>query len=105
MSKKLSTEEIFKSLNAIRNYRIKNLGYQKKRVVVLKNGKLIFNGVISVIAGEYNLYFRVDIIWEDAKFDYKKNGLYGYYSSTYHVVTYDDDTLNIYSDDIVISIT
>ena len=49
----------------------------KKRVVVAKNGNTIFNDVISVIAEDYNIYFRVDIIWEDAEFDYKKNGLYG----------------------------
>lgn len=46
----------------------------------------------------------MDIIWEDADFDYKESGLNGYYSSTYHVVRYDNNILNIYIDDVVISI-
>lgn len=104
MSKKLSTEESLKSLRAINDYKINNPGTVKKRVVVAKNGNTIFNDVISVIAGDYNIYFRVDIIWEDAEFDYKGNGLYGYYSSTYNVITYDNSVLTIYSDDIVINI-
>lgn len=104
MSKKLSVEKSLKSLRAINNYRIDNPGNEKKRVVVVKSGKTIFNDVVSVIAGDYNIYFKVDIIWEDAKFNYKENGLYGYYSSTYNVATYDNSVLNIYSDDIVISI-
>lgn len=104
MSKKLSVEESRKSLIAISDYRIDNPGTNKKRVVVIKNGQTIFNDVISVIAGDYNIYFKVDIIWEDADFDYKENGLYGYYSSTYNVVTYGNNVLNIYSEDILISI-
>lgn len=104
MSKRLPDEDSFKSLNAIKNYRIDNPGKEKKRVVVVKNGKTLFNDVVSVIAGDYNIYFQVDIIWEDAEFNYKENGLYGYYSSTYNVVTYDNNVLNIYSDDIIISI-
>ena len=104
MSKKLSTEESLKSLRAINDYRINNPGTVKKRVVVVKNGNTIFNDVISVIAGDYNIYFKVDIIWEEAEFDYKENGLYGNYSSTYNVVTYDNSVLAIYSDDIVINI-
>ena len=104
MSEKLSTEESLKSLSAIKEYRIDNPGTNEKRVVVLKNGETIFDDVLSVIAGDFNIYFRVDIIWEDAKFDYRGNGLYGYYSSTYNVVTYANTVLNIYSDNIVISI-
>lgn len=104
MSKKLSVEESLKSLRAISNYKIDNPGNVNKRVIVVKSGKTIFNDVISVIAGDYNIYYKVDIIWEDAGFDYRKNGLYGYYSSTYNVVVYDNDILNIYADDMVISI-
>lgn len=104
MSKKLSTEESLKSLSAINDYRIDNPGNEKKRVVVTKKGRTIFNDVVSVIAGDYNIYFKVDIIWEDVEFDYRENGLYGYYSSTYNIITYDNGVLNIYSDNIVISI-
>ncbi|MEY8367303.1 hypothetical protein AALA24_00915 [Anaerovoracaceae bacterium 42-11] len=104
MSKKLSADESLKSLRAISDYRIDNLGSRKKQVVVVKNGKTIFKDVISVIAGDYNIYFKVDIIWEDVEFDYRENGLYGYYSSTYNIITYDNGVLNIYSDNIVISI-
>ena len=104
MSIKLSPEESLKSLSAIKDYRIHNFGTVKKRVVVTKNENTIFNDVISVVAGDYHIYFKVDIIWEDAGFDYKGNGLYGYYSSTYNVVTYNNSVLTIYSDDIVINI-
>lgn len=104
MSKKLSTEESLKSLRAINDYRIDNPGTRKKKVIVVKSGKTIFNDEISVIAGDYNIYFKVDIIWEDAGFDYKGNGLYGYYSSTYNIVTYDNSVLIIYSDDIIIRV-
>lgn len=104
MSKKLSTVESQKSLKAINEYRIDNPGTKKKRVVVAKSGEEILNDIVSVVAGNYNIYYKVDIIWEDVGFDYKENGLNGYYSSTYHVVTYDNGILNIYSDEIVISI-
>ena len=104
MSKQLSDEESLKSLRAINEYRIDNPGNIKKRVVVVKNGKTIFNDVISVIAGDYNIYFKVDIIWEDADFDYRENGLFGYYSSTYNVVRFDMGVLILFSDGIVISI-
>lgn len=86
MSKKLWFE---KSLSAINDYRIDDPENKKKRVGVVKSGKTIFNDVISVIAGDCNNYYKVDLIWEDAEFDYKENGLSGYYSSTYSVVTYD----------------
>ena len=49
-------------------------------------------------------YLKVDIIWEDANFDYKEKGLFGYYSSTYHKKRYDSGVLSIYSDDITITI-
>lgn len=104
MSKKLSVEESLKSIRAICDYKIDNPGNKKKRVVVVKSGNTIFNDEVSVIAGDYNVYFKVDIIWEDAGFDYKERGLFGYYSSTYNVVTYASGVLKIYSDDIVISI-
>ncbi len=104
MNKKLSVEESLKSFRAICDYKIDNSGNEKKRVVVAKSGNTIFNDEISVIAGDYNIYSKVDIIWEDVGFDYKERGLLGYYSSTYNVVTYASGVLNIYSDDIIISI-
>lgn len=104
MGKKLSFEESLDSLNAINEFKIHNPGTVKKRVIVRKNGKNIFNDEISVIAGNYNIYYKIDIIWEDVEFDYRENGLYGYYSSTYSVVTYDNSVLNIYDGDIEISI-
>lgn len=104
MSEKLTDEESMKSLRAISDYRIDNRGNVNKRVVVTKHGKTIFNDIVPVSAGDCNIYFKVDILWEEAGFNYKKNGLYGYYSSTYNRVTYENDVLDIYSDDIIISI-
>ena len=104
MSKKLSDEESVESVSAISRYRINNSGAGMKNVVVTKNGKKIFEGKIGVTTIKHNIYYEVDIIWEDAGFDYKKHGLFGYYSSTYNKITYDNIVLKIYSDDIVISI-
>lgn len=104
MGKKLSTEERLSSLSAIQEYMRDCPGTNTKRVVVKSGTEIIFNGNISVIAGDYNIYFKVDIIWEDAEFDFRSKGLYGSYSSTYYVIQYDGSILTIYSDDIVIEI-
>ena len=104
MSEKLSFQESAKSANAISMYRRDNTENTNKRVIVEKNGQAIFNEEITVIAGDYNSYLKVDIIWEDANFDYKEKGLFGYYSSTYHKVRYDSGVLSIYSNDITITI-
>ncbi len=104
MGKKLSTEESLSSLSAIQQYMYDFPGTNRKRVVVKNGTKVVFNENISVIAGDYNIYFKVDIIWEDAEFDFRDKGLYGSYSSTYYVINYDGNILTIYSDDIVIEI-
>lgn len=104
MSKELTNDEKLKSISAINFYRQNNPGTLKKRVVVRNCDKIIFNDEVSVIAGDYNIYFKVDIIWEDANFDFRNNGLYGYYSSTYNKVIYDGNVMTIYSNTIIIDI-
>lgn len=104
MSQNLSAKERLSSLSAMQEYMRDYPGNNKKRVIVKSGTEIIFNENISVIAGDYNIYFKVDIIWEDAEFDFRGNGLYGSYSSTYYVIKYEGGVLTIYSDDIVIEI-
>lgn len=104
MSKKLTSGKNLKGASAVAAYRRDNSGSKKKRVIVKNNGNIIFNDEILVTAGDYGNYFSVDIMWENVKPDYKEIGLYGSYSSNYKEITYDDYTLSIYSDDIVINI-
>ena len=104
MSEKLSFQESAKSANAISMYRKDNSENTNKRVIVKKNGQDIFNDEITVIAGDYNSDLKVNIMWEDANFDYKEKGLFGYYSSAYYKVSHANGVLSIYSDDITITI-
>lgn len=104
MGQKLSREESLSSLSAIQQYMLDCPGNNTKRVIVRNGTEVIFNENISVAAGDYNIYFKVHIIWEDAEFNFRDNGLYGSYSSTYYVIKYDGNILTIYSDDIVIEI-
>ena len=104
MSEKLSFDESLESMDAINQYRMDNPGTNIKRVIVKKGMKIIFNDEIKVIAGDYNTYFKLDILWEDVGFDFRNNGLYGSYSSTYYIIEYDCMVLTIYSDDIEIEI-
>ncbi len=103
---KLSAKDRLESLNEIKKYRIDNPGTKKKRAVVEKNGKTIFDDKVPVVAGDYNIYFNVDIIWEDADFDdYSKYGLCGSYSSDYNVATYNNSILQLCDNDNSIVIT
>lgn len=73
-----------------------------KNVSVIKNGKLIVDDKIDVLALKFNSYMRVDIFWENSGYeDYKDLGLYGLYGSSYYRMTYIDGILKIKSDDNV----
>lgn len=104
MSQKLPVEKSRLSLYAIQQYILDFPGTNIKKVIVRNKNDVIFNENINVIAGDYNIYFKVDIMWEDVEFDFKQKGLYGTYSSTYYEIEYEERVLTIYSNDIVIEI-
>lgn len=106
MGNKLSISEEGASQRALLDYRIDNGTLVEPRsVVVIKNGELIINEQIPVAVAEYNIYMRVDIMWEDAGYsNYRDLGLYGYYSTSYVPMSYCDGELRIKPTDINIEI-
>ena len=100
MGNKLSVGEGLESMSAVLDY-LKDNGTLTlpKNVSVIKNGKLIVNDKIDVLALKFNSYMRVDIFWENSGYeDYKDLGLYGLYGSSYYRMTYIDGILTIKSD-------
>lgn len=100
MSDRLPIGEERESMRAVLDY-LKNNGTLTlpKHVSVIKNGKLIVNDKIDVLALKFNSYMSVDIFWENSGYeDYKDLGLYGLYSSSYYRMTYVDRILKIKSD-------
>ena len=101
MGNKLSVGKAQESMSAVLDY-LKDNGTLTlpKNVSVIKNGELIVNDKIDVLALNFNSYMSVDIMWEDSGYeDYKDLGLYGLYSSSYCLMTYVDRILKINSDD------
>lgn len=103
MGNKLSFGEGLESMSAVLAYLEDNGTLTlPKNVSVIKNGKLIVNDEIDVLALKFNSYMSVDIFWENSGYeDYKDLGLYGLYSSSYYRMTYVDRILKIKSDDNV----
>lgn len=101
MGNKLSFGEGLESMSAVLAYLEDNGTLTlPKNVSVIKNGKLIVNDEIDVLALKFNSYMRVDIFWEKSGYeDYKDLGLYGLYGSSYCRMTYVDRILKINSDD------
>lgn len=104
MSNKLPSEEMYKSHSAAQNYRVKNQGDIIKRIIIEKDGDEIFDCDLHVIVENCGIYYEVDIFWEDVCFDFRANGLYGKYSSTYNMMRYEDGELSINCGDIIIRI-
>lgn len=101
MGNKLSVGEGLESMRAVLDY-IKDNGTLPltKNVSVIKNGELIVNNRIGVLAFDRNIYMQVDISWEDAGYthtSYRNLGLYGLYGSSYYRMTYIDGILTIKS--------
>ena len=97
MSKKVSADEGIKNIGELIAFRKDNSNTSKKRVVVEMNGRTIFNDNVTVVIGDYNIYYRVDIIWDDVitQDEYHNLGLYGYYSSDYCEMDYSAGVLTI----------
>lgn len=99
MGNKLSVGEGLESMRAVLDYLQDNGTLTlPKNVSVIKNGKLIVNDKIDVLALKFNSYMSVDIFWENSGYeDYKDLGLYGSYGSSYYRMTYIDGILTIKS--------
>ena len=104
MGNRLSNEELLKSLSAAHNFRVENQGDKMKRVIVEENGEIIFDCDVQVTVVDRNIYYEVDIFWEDVCYDFRAKGLYGMYSSTYYMMKYEGNELIINSGDKVIRI-
>ncbi len=104
MSSMVSPEQKMDNIQYLVEFRRENSNKSIKRVLAKKNDEIIFNDDVTVIIGDYNTYFRVDIIWEDAISDseYHSIGLRGYYSSDYCIMKYSQNTLEISTDDGVV---
>lgn len=119
MGTKLSKDEALKSYQAALLARRKILkqksnGLIQTTVIVRENGHIWQYDDVTVVIEEdirgYDTFFNVSIHWEDAGLtmdEYHAIGLYGYYSSSFVKMEYDnfDDQLILHSDnDIKISI-
>ena len=96
MGNKISVSERSNSVSALMDYKRNFSTSQKMRVVVKRNHEIIFNNRVIVVIGDYNIYQRVDIMWEDVEPDYHDIGLYGYYSTDYCRMDYGDSALTIF---------
>lgn len=107
MSKKVDSKVGFENISALVEFRRENSTKVVKSVVVKKGNTIIFNDKVTVIVGDYNIYFRLDIIWDDVitEEEYHALGLYGYYSSDYCDMEYSQKILTVDTrDGIVITI-
>ena len=106
MGNKISVSERSNSVSALMDYKRNFSTSQKMRVVVKRNHEIIFNNRVIVVIGVYNIYQRVDIMWEDVEPDYRDIGLHGYYSTDFCRMDYEDGVLTIFDgNEIKITIT
>lgn len=96
MGNKISANESMDSISALMEYKRNFSASQKMRVVAERDHEIIFNNRVMVVIGDYNIYQRVDIMWDDVEPDYHDIGLYGYYSTDYCHMDYDDGVLTIF---------
>lgn len=96
MGNKISIDESRDSVSALMDYKRDFSAAQEMRVVAKQNYQVIFNSRVKVVVGDYNNYHRVDILWDDVEPDYHDIGLYGYYSTDYCCMNYDNGVLTIF---------
>lgn len=106
MGKKLSEKENIYGISALQDYKREFSSYGEMLVIAKKDNEVIFNGRVTVGIGDYNIYFKVDIIWDDVEPNYHDIGLFGYYSTNYCKMKYANGILTIEDGNgIVIDIT
>ena len=98
MGTKISVDARLDAIFALQEYKREYSSYEEMRVVAKKKEKVIFNGRIKVIVGDYNIYHKVDIIWDDVNPNYHDIGLYGYYSTDYCHMEYTSGVLTIFDE-------
>lgn len=96
MGKKLSHDEQLDTISALREYKEDYSRKEEMLVIAKKGNSIVFNDRVNVIIGDYNIYHRVDIMWDDVNEDYHDLGLFGYYSTTYCKMEYSNRVLTIY---------
>lgn len=96
MGNKISIIESGDSVSALRNYKRDFSTVQDMRVVAKRNHQVVFNDRVKVVIGDYNIYHRVDIMWDDVEPDYHDIGLYGYYRTDYCRMNYESGVLTIF---------
>lgn len=96
MGNKISFDESIDAISALQEYKRDYSQYEEMRVVAKRKNEVVFNGKVKVIIGDYNIYHRVDIIWDDVDPNYHDIGLYGYYSTDYCQMNYSNGVLTIF---------
>lgn len=107
MGKKVSSEMSLNNISTLVEFSRDNTNKSVKTVIAKRGNEILFNDKVSVIVGDYNIYYRLDIIWDDvvSEDEYHNLGLYGYYSSDYCEISYSQEVLTIdTTDGIVITI-
>ena len=97
MGNKLSDRENINNISACIDYINENSDNGKKHVIAKRNGKAIFNDEVTVNFKKTNLYYNVNIFWDDkiSEESYHELGLNGYYSSMFYKMHYENKLLHI----------
>ena len=74
-------------------------------VTVEKDGKIICKDYFGVTITRTNVYFNININWEDGGINFKKKKLHGYYSTTFCTMEFQGRCQKINSDEHVILIS
>lgn len=92
-------------ISVLQDY-LRQYSANEKMLVIAKRGnEVLFIDRVDVVVGNYNIYFRVDIMWEDIEPDFRNIGLRGYYSTSYYQMNFSNKVLTIYDNNIEITIT
>lgn len=104
MGNKVSGEMSLNNISALVEFSRDNTNKSVKTVIAKRGNEIIFNDIVTVIVGDYNIYYRLDIIWDDviSEDEYHDLGLYGYYSSDYCEISYSQKVLTVNTTDGII---
>ena len=98
--KELSIESQAKNFSSLQAFKNDNSNLCSKKVIAKKGKELLFDQIVQVSISEHNLYFNVNIMWEDYNdTDFRALGLYGSYSTKYEKIRYQNEVLKIKTTD------
>lgn len=71
------------------------------RVVAKNKDAVVFSDIVTVSMDKNNIYCNVNIMWEEKISDNerKERSLFGYYSSMYYEISFNNDMLRIRNHD------